>query len=419
MTAEKLATGGKYKMAPGSMAPGGSGYNPNGKNMPLEKVLERMKSFADKAYKKGWTGRIIARVARTLGIGVALRLSGFFAGLVAAPFSAGISALISLALAAWTVYDLYLLYDLLFGNGNLEKELEDEDAKASNAKSPTIESDKNKTSIPAPTATPTGGGKGFGETGGGAATGMPNRTPSSQGITPSRVSTNLLDLIASAESGKAGYDAANKGKAGDTPGGMPGLSNMKVADVMRLQQEKKLFAVGRYQIVPDTLAELIKGTYGNTGVSLNDTFNAATQDKLVTALINKRLQQGGGDPFKTQLALSQEFASIADPSTGKSYYAGKGNNKASISTEQIQASLSGTGTKINGGAIASASMSQADLHNAYMSEMSIRDSELAEVFRSTPMYGGQNSGSTQIASLVKATPYEREFYKNLVATVAL
>jgi len=161
-----------------------------------------------------------------------------------------------------------------------------------------------------------------------------------------RTNTNLLDLIASAESGKQGYDAANKGKAGDTPNGMPGLSNMTVADVMKLQADKKLFAAGRYQIIPDTLAGLISGKYGNTGVSLNDTFNAETQDKLATALINKRLKQGGGDPVKTQLALSQEFASIADPNTGKSYYEGKGGNKASISTEQIQASLSGTGTTL-------------------------------------------------------------------------
>jgi group I intron endonuclease len=102
-----------------------------------------MKKFSDKAIQKGWVSRIFARVVRKLGIGVALRVSAFLAGLAAAPFSAGLSAIISAALAAWTIVDLYALYDLLFGSGNLEKELEDEDAKAANAKSPTLENNTN------------------------------------------------------------------------------------------------------------------------------------------------------------------------------------------------------------------------------------------------------------------------------------
>jgi hypothetical protein len=414
MTAEKLATGGKYKMAPGSMAPGGSGYNPNGKNMPLEKVLERMKTFAEKASKKGWTNRIFARVVRKLGIGVALRLSGFFAGLIAAPFSAGISALISIALAAWTVYDLYLLYDLLFGSGNLEKELEDEDAAASNAKSPTIESDKSKTSI---TTTPTrpisDEQKRLGMMHEGA---IKSGNAASSSTSPSRTNTNLLDLIASGESGKAGYDAANKGKAGDLPGGYPGLSQMTVNDVMRLQSEGKVFATGRYQIIPKTLAGLMSGTYGNTGVKGSDLYDASTQDKLATALINKRLEQGGGDPVKTQLALSQEFASIADPNTGKSYYAGKGNNKASISTEQIQASLSGTGTKINGQTLASASQSSFKTSGNMFTPEDL--AALASVMGSQTMING-GGGLNEVVSTSKSTPYQREFYSNMVNNIAL
>ena len=422
MTAEKLATGGKYKMAPGSMAPGGSGYNPNGKNMPLEKVLERMKSFADKAYKKGWTGRILARVTRTLGIGVALRLSGFFAGLVAAPFSAGISALISIALAAWTIYDLYLLYDLLFGSGNLEKELEDEDAAASNAKSPTIESDKSKTSI---TTTPTrpisDEQKRLGMM---YESAKASGSAASSSTTPSRTNTNLLDLIASGESGKAGYDAANKGKAGDTPGGMPGLSNMKVGDVMRLQQEKKLFAAGRYQIIPNTLAGLISGKYGNTGVSLNDTFDAATQDKLGQALINKRLQQGGDDPIKQQYALSQEFASIANPYTNSSYYDKVGNNKASIGTSAIQAALTGSpsGTVLASNRSSSGETLAAASGNSFESSKNMFTPEdlasLASIMGGQTMIGG-GGGLSQVSMASKATPYPKEFYNGLITANSL
>jgi len=246
----------------------------------------------------------------------------------------------------------------------------------------------------------------------------------SSSTTPSRTNTNLLDLIASGESGKAGYDAANKGKAGDTPGGMPGLSNMKVGDVMRLQQEKKLFAAGRYQIIPNTLAELIKGTYGNTGVSLNDTFDAATQDKLVTALINKRLQQGGDDPIKQQYALSQEFASIANPYTNSSYYDKVGNNKASIGTSTIQAALSGSPS----GTVLASNRSSSGETLASASEASFEGSKnmftpedlasLASIMGSQTMIGG-GGGLSQVSMASKATPYPKEFYNGLITANAL
>jgi hypothetical protein len=165
-------------------------------------------------------------------------------------------------------------------------------------------------------------------------------SPSSSGQSSN---SSLLDIIAGGESGSMGYDAANKGKAGDMPGGYPGLSKMTVNEVMRLQSEGKVFATGRYQIIPTTLAGLMTGSYGNTGVKGGDLYDASTQDKLVTALINKRLKQGGSDPIEQQYALSQEFASIANPYTGSSYYDKVGNNKASIGTQTIQAALTGTG----------------------------------------------------------------------------
>ena len=154
----------------------------------------------------------------------------------------------------------------------------------------------------------------------------PSTSPTSTSPTP--ISSNLLEMIGKAEGGKIGYDAINRGKAGDTPNGMPGLSNMTVGDVMKLQKDKKVFAAGKYQIIPTTLEGLIKD-----GVAKKeDIFNAETQDKLAKELINRRLAKAGNDPMKQQLELSKEFASIANPYTGSSYYDGKGNNKASIAS---------------------------------------------------------------------------------------
>lgn len=169
----------------------------------------------------------------------------------------------------------------------------------------------------------------------------PVSRPSS--TSPSRVNnSDVLALIRRGESGKMGYDAANRGNAGDMPGGIPGLSSMKVGEVMQLQADKKLFAAGAYQIIPRTLADLMNGVFGKTGVSMNDTFDQNTQDKLGQTLLNFALKKAGGDPIKMQEEIAKIWAAVADPTTGLSRHGNVGNNKASISGEQIQKALSGS-----------------------------------------------------------------------------
>ena len=63
-------------------------------------------------------------------------------------------------------------------------------------------------------------------------------------------------------------------------GGTYPLTDMTVSEVMQLQKkligEKKGSAAGKYQIIYQTLAEIL----GKTGVGLDDKFDATTQDKL-------------------------------------------------------------------------------------------------------------------------------------------
>lgn len=170
-------------------------------------------------------------------------------------------------------------------------------------------------------------------------------SPTPQNLKP-LTGAPLLDVIAGGEASKAGYDSANRGKAGDTPGGYPGLSKLTVGEVMDLQKPKgNLFAVGRYQFIPTTL----KGLVENGVAKRSDPFSPVVQDKLALHLINARLKAGGNDPLKQQIQLAQEFASIAVPydftdkrgfhKAGQSYWEGKAGNKAAISTQQIQLAL--------------------------------------------------------------------------------
>ena len=392
---------------PSTSASGGkplSDFGSVGKNREMEKnktFLQKIVDVIMKASKQGQITSMLTKLSKTFGYKIAAKIGSVIAGIIASP-AGGVSLLLSVIGFAMLASDMVALYEWFV---EYEKELD----AYKKTLSPTATSDTsspNQISSPSEQSSPS-------DTTPSSSSSFPDTTPSS--TSPSK--SSLLDLIASGESGKAGYDAANKGKAGDMPNGLPGLSNMSVDDVMRLQANKEIFAAGRYQIIPTTLAGLISGKYGNTGVSINDTFDAATQDKLGQALINARLKQGGGDPIKTQLALSQEFASIANPYTGKSYYEGTGNNKASISTEQIQASLSGTGTKIDGSVLASASAAKESA--ASQSMFTPEDlAALANVMGSQTMING-GGGLKEVITASKSTPYEKEFYSNMVNKIAL
>lgn len=93
----------------------------------------------------------------------------------------------------------------------------------------------------------------------------------------------LLDKIAEHE---GGWDSVNTGDAGDTKvggdkynqifGGKV-LSEMTLQEVLDMQANNQLFAVGRYQFVPDTLNDAVK----YTGIDTSSIFNAETQNSLV------------------------------------------------------------------------------------------------------------------------------------------
>ena len=294
-------------------------------------MYEKVKAFFTKLSNNPKLMNVFkSKLLKRVGEAAMLRIVAIGTSIAAAPMTFGLSLIFAVGGAIWAIKDLIEIYNLIFGEGGLYDEVMKEDVTESKSPTPIKSDEQVRLGMMADAA---------------QASGNSSSSPSK---------ANLLDVIAGGEAGKMGYDAANRGKAGDTPEGMPGLSNMKIGEVMQLQGERKLFAAGRYQIIPKTLAGLMSGAYGNTGLTLNDVFDKTTQDKLAQTLIDKRLKQGGTDPIKQQYALSQEFASIANPYTGKSYYAGVGDNKASISTEQIQTALSGGTLNQASTAIASA-----------------------------------------------------------------
>ena len=76
------------------------------------------------------------------------------------------------------------------------------------------------------------------------------------------------------------YGSANSGDVFDRP-----LSQMTLGEVMELQRTERVFAAGRYQFIPDTLAQ----TAQELGLTPDTPFNAETQDALAIGRLRWRL----------------------------------------------------------------------------------------------------------------------------------
>ena len=160
----------------------------------------------------------------------------------------------------------------------------------------------------------------------------------------------MFEIIAG---GEGGYESINRGNAGDSPGGAAAyfgknLTDMTVGEVMSLQAQEKVYAVGKYQIIPETMIGFVR----NMNISMNDKFDATTQEKFKDYVVNiKRPEVGkyirGESTNRAEAAqeLAREFASVGlsysedGKVRGQSRYADVGNNRASISPEAIEAAL--------------------------------------------------------------------------------
>ena len=99
-------------------------------------------------------------------------------------------------------------------------------------------------------------------------------------------------------------------------------------------------AVGKYQITQTNLLDLMNRF--NPGISLDTKFNVLTQDMLAISILDKSgynewLERKKSD-HDFQKNLAKEWASVADPDTGKSYYGGQniGTTDAQIKEAMAQ-----------------------------------------------------------------------------------
>jgi muramidase (phage lysozyme) len=171
----------------------------------------------------------------------------------------------------------------------------------------------------------------------------PSESNPSTDVTPQKVYDFAMELLlGEIAKGEGGWDSVNTGHAGDTQIGSDRynrifggrmLSQISIQEVLDLQKRDKLFAVGRFQIIPDNLTSAIQAT----GIDTSRLFDEQSQRELAVnyLIMQKRQNLAGfitGELPESAINsaindLCKEWASL--PCTdGSGYYDGDsaGNN---------------------------------------------------------------------------------------------
>ncbi|AOY96850.1 hypothetical protein BKK79_35750 [Cupriavidus sp. USMAA2-4] len=152
--------------------------------------------------------------------------------------------------------------------------------------------------------------------------------------------------------GEGDYNSVNLGKRGGYRAGTADLENMTLDEVMKAQREGRFNAAGRYQVVKDTLLEAAR----KMGLGGSEKFGKELQDRIFEYLVTSKrsaignyLTGKGSSLMEAIGAAAKEWASVANPATGRSYYDGVGSNKSSITVEQMERALSNTRALLSSG----------------------------------------------------------------------
>ncbi|WP_421702530.1 hypothetical protein [Aliiroseovarius sp.] len=150
-------------------------------------------------------------------------------------------------------------------------------------------------------------------------------------IGPRRAATQagmVLDLIAQAEAGRAGYDAVQHG-ARLRPAKLPTQMTLQEVYDWIAATPGQPHAIGRYQFIPSTLKRLV----AIVGAQPTDRFSPALQDRLADQLLAEaglhQFQAGELPRHAFMNNLAKIWAGLPN-STGKSHYHGYAGNRATM-----------------------------------------------------------------------------------------
>ena len=168
-----------------------------------------------------------------------------------------------------------------------------------------------------------------------------------RGLSPSGdlagMGSGMSGLLAMIRAGEGGWNSANRGVAGDTPGGIGTLTSRAIGSLIDLQERGRVFAVGAYQFTPGVLARAMR----EAGLSRNAPFTPENQNRMAVALItgSKRPSlaayiRGESDNLNAaHTEIAREWAALQGPSGRGMYDGDKAGNRASVSSAKVRALL--------------------------------------------------------------------------------
>lgn len=150
-------------------------------------------------------------------------------------------------------------------------------------------------------------------------------------------------LLALLRSGEGGWSSVNRGKAGDSPGGIGDLTRKTIGSIERMQGSKRVFAVGAYQFTPGVLALARR----EAGLSPDAPFSPENQNRMAMALMlgSKRprlrayLRGESNNLDAAHQDLSLEWASVAGPNGRGAYDGDSAGNFAGIRPGPVRQAL--------------------------------------------------------------------------------
>ena len=147
----------------------------------------------------------------------------------------------------------------------------------------------------------------------------------------------ILDLIARAEAGAAGYDAVQLSARRKPPRKPTAMTLAEIDDWTRATPGQH-HAIGRYQFIPKTLRRLTK----IIGAPAQARFTPELQDQLAHVLLREagyaKLKLGTIDRVTFMRNLAKIWAGLPTPS-GRSHYHGHAGNRATITWEEFDAAM--------------------------------------------------------------------------------
>ena len=224
---------------------------------------------------------------------------------------------------------------------------------------------------------------------------------------------------------KSGYDILygyNEPEDFDSKFSGKSLTELTLGEIWELQTKMgRKNAVGRYQILSDTLfGTEDNGYYGLQdilGLSDDTLFDASTQERLAQALLERRScsdwMEGDISDSQFQLNLAQEWASVADPNTGTSYY---GQNVGTTDAEikeamrQTKAKQATSGSQqIAQDAIETSQKTAVPSSEAHKSTIPIPTGSSAEALKKQGKYAEYMQNALQAAERrIEQDPKDRE-----------